>query len=103
MADGAGFLPDDDAKRLLAALQDRDIPVGIWVNTFIEDTSYFACPKEAIGPLNDALIAMEEQGEFEKGFCSKRTEYLFSFVGTSTEPGAAADGGGNTGDRVRRR
>jgi hypothetical protein len=97
LADDAGLPPDEDAKRLLATLQRRGIPVGTWVNTFVEDTAYFACPKEAIGRLNDALIALEEQGEFEKGFCSKRTEYLFSLVGKSTEPGAAADGGRDLG------
>jgi hypothetical protein len=88
-ADAAGLPPDDDAKRLLAALRGRGIPVGPWVNAPVEDTAYFACPKEAIGSFNDALTALEVQGEFEKGFCTKRTEYLFSLVGKSTEPGAA--------------
>ena len=68
-------------KRLLAALQSRGVPVGTWVNTPVEDTAYFACPKDAIGRLHEALSALEEQGEFEKGFCAKRTEYLFSLVG----------------------
>jgi hypothetical protein len=90
-ADDPGLPPDNDAKRLLVALQSRGIPVGTWVNTPAEDTAYFACPKEAIESLNDALSALEEQGEFEKGFCTKRTEYLFSLVGKSTESGAVAD------------
>jgi hypothetical protein len=91
LADDAGLPPDDDAKRLLAALQGVGIPVGTWVNTFVEDTAYFACPKEAIGRLSDALSALEEQGEFEKGFCTKRAEYVFSLVGSSTEPVLAPD------------
>ncbi|MBX7104036.1 MAG: hypothetical protein K1X57_08135 [Gemmataceae bacterium] len=86
LADESGLPPDEDAKRLLAVLQHRGIPVGTWVNTIVEDTAYFACPKEAIGPLNDALTALEEQGEFEKGFCAKRTEYLFSLIGGGAEP-----------------
>jgi hypothetical protein len=86
LADESGLPPDEDAKRLLAELQHRGIPVGTWINTPVEDTAYFACPKEAIGPLNDALTALEEQGEFEKGFCAKRTEYLFSLFGRSAEP-----------------
>jgi hypothetical protein len=97
LADDAGLPPDDDAKRLLAVLQCRGIPVGAWLNTFVEGASYFACPKEAIGALNDALSALEEQGEFEKGFCTKRTEYLFSLVEGSTEPNAPADAGRDTG------
>jgi hypothetical protein len=78
LADAAGFPPDEDAKRLFVALQRQRIPVGTWVNSPIADTAYFACPKEAIERLNDALTAMERQGEFEVGFCTKRTEYLFS-------------------------
>ena len=83
-ADDAGMPPDDDAKRLLAALQSQGIPVGTWVNTPVEDTSYFACPKEAIERVCSAVNALEERGEFEKGFCAKRTEYLFSLLGKST-------------------
>ena len=93
-ADDAGLPPDDDAKRLLAALQGQGIPVGTWVNTPVEDTAYFACPKEAIGRLNDALSMLEKQGEFEEGFCAKRTEYLFSLLEKRTEPGAAPDPAG---------
>jgi hypothetical protein len=78
LADAAGFPPDDDAKRLFLKLQGLNVPVGIWTNSPVEDTVYFACPKEAIGRLNDALRAMEAQGEFEEGFCAKRSEYLFS-------------------------
>lgn len=94
LADDAGLPPDEDAKRLLAALQGRGIPVGTWVHPFVDDTAYFACPKEAIGALNDALSALEDRGEFDKGFCANRTEYLFSLLGKSTEPGAAPDSGG---------
>jgi hypothetical protein len=83
-ADAAGLPPDDDAKRLLAPLQGHGIPVGTWVNSPVEDTVCFACPKEAIGRVNETVSAMEKQGEFEKGFCAKRTEYLFSLLEKST-------------------
>ena len=84
-ADDAGLPPDDDAKRLLAVLQAQGIPAGTWVNTPIEDTAFFACPKEAIKRLHDALSTLEEQGEFEKGFCANRTEYLFSLLEKRTQ------------------
>jgi hypothetical protein len=70
----------DDAKRLLAALQGQGIPVSTWLDTPVEDTAYFACPKEAVGRVNEAVSAMEKQGDFEEGFCAKRTEYLFSLL-----------------------
>lgn len=83
-ADDAGFPPDDDANRLFVALQVQGITVGTWLTSPVEDTAYFACPKEAIGRLNDALSAMEKQGDIEEGFCTKRTEYLFSLLKKST-------------------
>ena len=83
-ADAAGFPPDDDAKRLFAALQRKGTPVGTWVNSSVEHTAYFACPKEAIGRVNDAVNALEKQGELEEGFCAKRTQYLFSLLEKST-------------------
>ena len=84
LADDSGFPPDDDAKRLFVSLQRRGIPVSTWANSPTQDTVYFACPKDAIGPLHEALIAMEKHGEFEVGFCSKRTEYLFSLLEKNT-------------------
>jgi hypothetical protein len=83
-ADHAGFPPDDDAKRLFVALQDQGIPVGTWLNPPVEDTAYFACPREAIGRVNEPLSAMEKHGEFEEGFCARRTEHLFSLLEKST-------------------
>jgi len=80
----AGFPPDDDAKRLFVALQDQGIPVGAWLNPPVEDTAYFACPREAIGRVNEPLSAMEKKGEFEEGFCARRTEHLFSLLEKST-------------------
>lgn len=86
LADAAGLPPDDDAKRLLAALQSQGLPVGTWVNGIREDTAWFACPKEAIERVGEAITALEDRGEFERGFCLRRTEYLFSLVETCNEP-----------------
>jgi hypothetical protein len=94
LADAAGLPPDDDARRLLQVLQRQGIPVGTWTTGPFTDDAYFACPKEAIGRLHAALAALEDAGEFERGFCIKRSEYLLSLVAPDAEPGAAADRGG---------
>ena len=80
LADDAGLPPDDDAKRLLEALQRQGIPVGTWLNSPSATDAYFACPKEAIGQLDAALSTLEELEGFEKDFCAKRSEYLLSLV-----------------------
>ena len=84
LADPEGLPRDDDASRLYAELQKRGIDVGVWTNSQINDTSYFACPKEHIDRLHIALQELAERGEFEQGFCEKRSEYLFSLVAKST-------------------
>lgn len=94
LADAAGFPPDDDARRLLQVLQQQGIPVGVWATSPFTEDVYFACPKEAIGRLTAALTALEDAGEFERGFCTKRSEYLLSLAAQDAEPGAAADRGG---------
>jgi FMN phosphatase YigB (HAD superfamily) len=85
LADDHGLPPDEDAKRLLVELRIRGIRVGIWANGIANDTTYFACPKEEIQRLHDALVVLEADGSFEKGFCCKRTDYLFSLVAQDAE------------------
>jgi hypothetical protein len=85
LADDHGLPPDEDAKRLLVELRTRGIQVGIWANGIANDTTYFACPKEEIQRLHDALSQLEADGSFEKGFCGKRSEYLFSLVAEGTQ------------------
>jgi hypothetical protein len=94
LADADGLPPDDDARRLLRVLQQQGIPVGTWTTSPFTGDAYFACPKEAIGRLHAALTALEDAGEFERGFCIKRSEYLLSLVAPDAEPSAAADRGG---------
>ncbi len=78
LADKDGMPPDNDAKRLLNILRCRGLEVGVWVETPVPGTSYFACPKDEIERLHRTLTALEAEGQFEQGFCSKRTDYLFS-------------------------
>jgi len=84
LADEHGLPPDVDARRLLAELQSRGIQVGIWANAIAENTTYFACPKEDIQRVDNAVTELEEHGEFENGFCAKRSEHLFSLLGPGT-------------------
>jgi hypothetical protein len=43
LADDRGLPPDDEARELLAHLQNRGLEVAIWVNGIANDTTYFAC------------------------------------------------------------
>jgi hypothetical protein len=78
LADEKGLPPDNEACGLLARLQERGIDVAIWVNGVAEDTTYFACRKEDIQRLHDAIQELEDSGQIEKGFCNERTERLFA-------------------------
>ena len=44
-------------------------------------------------PEGAALAALEHAGEFEQGFCTKRSAYLLSLVAQDAEPIAAPDRG----------
>ena len=78
MADNRGLPPDNEACDLLAQLQERGIDVAIWVDGIAEDTTYFACRKEDIQRLNEAIQELENSGVVAEGFCNERTEALFA-------------------------
>lgn len=86
LADDRGWPSDDDAKRLITALQNLGIPVGPWDTSLTPDTVYLACPQEELGHLCKATHRLEKQGEFEKGFCAQRSEFLFSWLERGVEP-----------------
>ena len=81
LADEHGLPPDEDACRLLSEIQGRGIAVAIWVNGITENTTYFACKKDDIERLHEALQELETDGSFGKSFCSRRTEELFALLG----------------------
>ena len=80
-----GLPPDDEACELLALLQGREIDVAIWVNGIAEDTTYFACRKEDIQRLHDAIQELDASGIIEKDLCSKRSERLFARLANGKE------------------
>ena len=79
-----GLPPDADACRLLCDLQTCEIDVAIWINGIADDTTYFACRKEDIQRLHDALEALENSGDLEKDFCARRSEKLFALLAGGT-------------------
>ena len=85
LANDRGLPPDDEACELLAQIQQHEIDVAIWVNGISNDTTYFACRKEDMYRLNDALQELETLGIIEKDFCLARTERLFAQTGKGTE------------------
>ncbi len=75
-----GLPPDDDVCKLLAEIQRRGIDASIWVNGIADDTTYFACRKDDIERLRDALEELEDLGEIEMDFLRMRSDRLFAQV-----------------------
>ena len=72
--------PDDEACRFLGAIQARGIEVAIWVNGIATNTTYFACKRDDIERLNDAVTELENDELFGNNFCAKRSEALFALL-----------------------
>ena len=84
LARSDGFPRDVEACRFLAAIQARGIDVAIWVNGIAENTTYFACKRDDIDRLNDAMTELENGELFGDNFCAKRTEELFALLENGT-------------------
>ena len=80
LAGSRGLPPDDEACRFLAAIQARGIDVAIWVREIAENTTYFACRRDDIQRLQDAVRELEDGEQFAEDFCAKRTEELFALL-----------------------
>ena len=75
-----GLPPDFDACQLLTMLQNRGISVAVWVSSFSENTTFFACKMEDIGRLNNALKGIDICGMSGIDFCIDRSEKLFASI-----------------------
>ncbi len=84
LARSDGLPRDDEACRFLGAIQTRGIDVAIWVNGIAENTTYFACKRDDIKRLNDAVAELENGERFGDNFCAKRTETLFAMLENGT-------------------
>ena len=80
LADEAGLPQDAEARRYLAALQSRGLPVAVWRYPQIPDTVYFACPIEEHLRVYEATLELERQGEFPTEFASRKCEELFARI-----------------------
>jgi hypothetical protein len=85
LASEQGLPPDNAACQMLAHLQDLGIDVAIWVDGIAEDTTYFACRREDIQRVNNAVQELETAGLLEKDFCATRSKRLFAALAGSTE------------------
>ena len=84
LARSDGLPPDDEACKFLGAIQAREIDVAIWVNGIAENTTYFACKRDDIQRLNNAVAELENGELFGDNFCAKRSEELFALLENST-------------------
>ena len=84
LASSHGLPPDDEACKFLGAIQARGIDVSIWVNGIANNTTYFACKRDDIQRLNDAVTELENNESFGDNFCAKRSEELFALLENGT-------------------
>lgn len=59
--------------------------MSIWVNGIVENTTYFACRKEDMQRLHEALQELETQGEIDKDFLLTRSVQLLAKLSEDTE------------------
>ena len=68
-------LPSDlDAQRYIAAVQSVGVPIGIWLNSPIDDTGYAAVTHDNIPRLHDAITSLTQ---FSDSYASDLCDKLF--------------------------
>lgn len=69
-----GLPSDPDAQRYIAAVQSTGVPIGIWLNSPVDNTGYAAVTHENISKLNDAIAGLTQ---FPKSYAADLCEKLF--------------------------
>lgn len=78
LANENGWPRDDAVGHLLAAVQNRGVPAGVWVSSVTPGTIYYACPYECRAALDEALLSLAAQYRWEAGFLSRWSDRLFA-------------------------
>ncbi|MEM6471025.1 MAG: hypothetical protein AAF802_15810 [Planctomycetota bacterium] len=74
--DENGLPTDLEARQYIARVQSEGVPIGIWLDTPIENTGYAFVRPERIKMLHDVLATIEASGEYVSGFASDLFERL---------------------------
>ena len=69
-----GLPSDPDAQRYIAAVQSVGVPIGIWLNSPIDDTGYAAVTHDNIPRLHDAITSLTQ---FSDSYASDLCDKLF--------------------------
>jgi len=69
-----GLPSDIDAQQYIAAVQSAGVPVGIWLNSPVDDTGYAAITHDNIPQLHDVIRGLTN---FSDSYASDLCERLF--------------------------
>ncbi|MCD0462305.1 hypothetical protein [Roseiconus lacunae] len=74
--DENGLPTDLEARQYIARVQSEGVPIGIWLNTPVEDTGYAFVGPENIEELRSVLQTLEKAGVYSSAFASDLSERL---------------------------
>ncbi len=69
-----GLPSNPDAQQYIAAVQSTGVPVGIWLNSPVNETGYAAVTRESISRLNDVIGRLTQ---FSDSYAADLCEKLF--------------------------
>ena len=72
--DEQGLPSDSDAQHYIAAVQSAGVPIGIWLNSPVDDTGYAAVTHENISQLHEAINRLTQ---FPDSYAADLCEKLF--------------------------
>ncbi len=74
--DENGLPTDLEARQYIARIQSEGVPIGIWLNTPVEDTGYAFVGPEHIAMLHNVLETLEKSGVYSSGYSAELTERM---------------------------